>query len=152
MGFNKIILEGRLAKEIELKYSASGVAMAKSTIAVSKKFTSNGETKEKTLFVTIQFWKRSAEIFSQFCRKGSRILIEGELENNDYIDAQGVKKYGYLVNVSSMQMLDSKSDNTEPQSNVQAQKHTDYQPKQQAPRSMPNTFPEIDINEDEIPF
>ena len=54
--------------------------MAKGSIAVGKKFTKDGEQKEKTLFVNLQFWGRSAEIFNQYCRKGSRILVEGELD------------------------------------------------------------------------
>ena len=130
MGFNKIILEGRLTKDVILNYSQSGMAMAKGSIAVSKKFTSNGEKKEKTLFVNLQFWQRSAEIFNQYCRKGSHILIEGELENVNWVDKQGVKKYDFIVNVSSMQMLDSKSDSApsqQPSSQPQENGQQSYQ-------------------------
>ena len=151
MGFNRVILEGRLAKDIEIRYSSTGVAMAKSTIAVSKKFSSNGEQKEKTLFVTIQLWKRSAEIFNQYCRKGGHILVEGELENNDYVDGQGIKKFGYVVNVSSLQMLDTKNNQQQPAQ----QNHLDYQPQQKMQQrqvSERSLVPEIEIDEDEIPF
>lgn len=147
MAFNKIILEGRLTKDVEIRYTSTGLAMSKSDIVVSKKFTSNGETKEKTLFVTIQFWKRSAEIFNQFCRKGSRVLVEGELENNDYTGSDGIKRYGYIVNVISMQMLDSKNDNQ----SYSQDNHNVNEPKQnQEPEY--NNVPVIDIDEDEIPF
>ena len=160
MGFNRIILEGRLTKDVELRYSQSGVAMAKGSIAVGKKFTSNGETKEKTLFVNLQFWKRSAEIFNQYCRKGSRILVEGELENSNWEDNNGNKRYDFIVNVTSLQMLDSKGDNQEqPQSQQQPQSQAQQYPQgynQQVPtthETVPkNSVPSIDIDEDSIPF
>ena len=154
--FNKIILEGWLTRDVEMRYSASGVAMAKSTIAVNKKFTVNGEKKEKTLFVTIQLWKRSAEIFNQYCRKGSHILVEGELENNDYIDNQGVKKFGYIVNISNLQMLDSKND--VPQQGQQQPQYehenipSDNQQPSQGQQMQNNSVPEIDIDEENLPF
>lgn len=156
MGFNKIILEGRLTKDVELRYSQSGMAMAKGNIAVSKKFTSNGEKKEKTLFVNLQFWQRSAEIFNQYCRKGSHILVEGELENSNWTDNEGKKHYDFIINVSSMQMLDSKPDN---QQNYQQQPQQSYQQPQHSQastqsRQMPSSdsIPNIDVDSDEIPF
>jgi len=173
MGFNRIILEGRLTKDVELRYSNSGIAMAKGSIAVGKKFTSNGEKKEKTLFVNLQFWQRSAEIFNQYCRKGSHILVEGELENANWTDNQGNKKYDFIVNVSSMQMLDSKSDSTSTDKNnyQQPQQPQQYQPKNDGTTTQPTPtyeaqqgdgsykavpppqqVPAIDISEDEIIF
>ena len=150
--FNKIILVGNLTRDIELRYTQSGSAIAKTAIATSRKFTRNGEKVEETLFVDITFFGRSAEVANQYLSKGSKILVEGRLTFEQWVDQNGQKRSKHSATVETMQMLDSKSDNTEPQSNAQTQKHTDYQPKQQAQRSMPNTLPEIDINEDEIPF
>lgn len=159
MSFNRIILEGRLTKDVEIRYSPAGVSMARSTIAVSKKFTVNGDKKEKTLFVNIQLWKRSAEVFNQYCQKGSHILIEGELENNDYVDNQGNKKFGFVVNVSNLQMLDGKNDNTAPQqqqhqqSSYTAPQNSDAnRPEYSAPKRQEYIPPDNSIDEDEIPF
>ena len=150
--FNKIILVGNLTRDIELRYSQTGMGIAKSAIATSRKFSTNGEKKEEVCFVDITFFGRSAEVANQYLRKGSKILVEGRLTFEQWVDQNGQKRSKHSVTVETMQMLDSKSDNTDPQSNVQTQKHTDYQPKQQAQRSMPNTLPEIDIDEDSIPF
>jgi len=79
--------------------------MASGNIAASKKFTSNGEKKEQTLFVNIKFFGRSAEVFNQYCKKGSHILIDGELANNNWTDQNGNKRYDFEVHVSTMQML-----------------------------------------------
>ena len=150
--FNKIILVGNLTRDIELRYTQSGSAIAKTAIATSRKFSTNGEKKEEVCFVDITFFGRSGEVANQYLRSGSKILVEGRLTFEQWVDKDGQKRSKHSVVAETMQMLDSKSDNTEPQSNAQTQKHTDYQPKQQAQRSMPNTLPQIDIDEDSIPF
>ena len=62
--FNKIILVGNLTRDIELIYSQSGTGIAKTAIATSRKFTSNGEKKEEVCFVDITFFGRSAELLT----------------------------------------------------------------------------------------
>jgi len=158
--FNKIILAGNLTRDIELRYSQSGAAIGKTAIATSRKFTSNGEKKEEVCFVDITFFGRSAEVANQYLRKGSKILVEGRLNFEQWQDQQGQKRSKHSVIVESMNMLDSKSDNqpNKVQTNYQQpqQSHTSYQPQnmQQPQRQAlsQQSIPEIDINEEEIPF
>jgi len=132
--FNKIILVGNLTRDIELKYSQSGTGIAKSAIATSRKFTSNGEKKEEVCFVDITFFGRSAEVANQYLRKGSKILVEGRLNFEQWVDQNGQKRSKHSVIVETMQMLDSKGDNQ--QSNVQSnqQQPNQYQQPQQRPQ------------------
>ncbi len=109
--FNKIILVGNLTRDIELRYSQSGMGIAKTAIATSRKFTSNGEKKEEVCFVDITFFGRSAEVANQYLRKGSKILVEGRLSFEQWVDQNGQKRSKHSVIVETMQMLDSKSDN-----------------------------------------
>ena len=109
--FNKIILVGNLTRDIELRYSQGGSAIAKSAIATSRKFTSNGEKKEEVCFVDITFFGRSGEIANQYLRKGSKILVEGRLQFEQWTDQNGQKRSKHSVIVESMQMLDSKGSN-----------------------------------------
>jgi single-strand DNA-binding protein len=174
--FNKVILVGNLTRDIELRYSQSGMGIAKTAIATSRKFTSNGEKKEEVCFIDITFFGRSAEIANQYLRKGSKILVEGRLNFEQWVDQNGGKRSKHSVTVENMQMLDSRSDaqnmgapmgqggyNAPAQQNEgygQQQSQGGYgQPQQQQQQyqkpqtSMPeNTIPEIDIDEDEIPF
>jgi len=184
--FNKIILVGNLTRDIELRYSQGGMGIAKTAIATSRKFTSNGEKKEEVCFVDITFFGRSAEVANQYLRKGSKILVEGRLNFEQWVDQNGQKRSKHSVIVETMQMLDSKGDNQgggynapaqnggynapvqrEPQGYQQPvqQQQQSYQPQQQQnsyntnqaasqSREMPssNSIPEIDIDEDEIPF
>ena len=155
--FNKIILIGNLTRDIELRYSQAGMGIAKTAIATSRKFTSNGEKKEEVCFVDITFFGRSAEVANQYLRKGSKILVEGRLSFEQWVDQNGQKRSKHSVVVETMQMLDSKGDNNQngnyntPQ-NLQVPNQGQHQ--QQPARQMPsaNEIPEIDIDEDIIPF
>lgn len=106
--FNKIILVGNLTRDIELRYSQAGMGIAKTAIATSRKFTANGEKKEEVCFVDITFFGRSAEIANQYLRKGSKILVEGRLNFEQWTDQNGQNRSKHSVIVESMQMLDSK--------------------------------------------
>jgi single-strand DNA-binding protein len=174
--YNKVILVGNLTRDIELRYSQGGMGIANTAIATSRKFTSNGEKKEEVCFVDITFFARSAEIANQYLRKGSKILVEGRLNFDQWVDQNGQKRSKHSVVVETMQMLDSKGDNQSAGSNYQApqgdaqqgqpQQQQSYQKpsyqQQQQPQSyqkpaatqMPssNQVPVIDIDEDEIPF
>lgn len=180
--YNKIILVGNLTRDIELKYSASGSAIASTAIATSRKFTQNGERKEEVCFVYLTFFGKSGEVANQYLRKGSKLLVEGRLKFDQWVSQDGTKQSKHSVLVDTMQMMDSKPDagvqNQAPQQNEpqqrqegqtnsqgyksdgssygnqqQAQQHTAYQPHaQQQKQSMPDQLPQIDIDEDEIPF
>lgn len=110
--FNKIILVGNLTRDIELRYSQGGMGIAKTAIATSRKFTSNGEKKEEVCFVDITFFGRSSEVANQYLRKGSKILVDGRLNFEQWVDQNGQKRSKHSVVVESMQMLDSKGDTT----------------------------------------
>jgi single-strand DNA-binding protein len=164
--YNKVILVGNLTRDIELRYTQGGMAVASSALATSRKFTVNGEKKEEVCFVDITFFARSAEVANQYLRKGSKILVEGRLNFEQWNDQNGQKRSKHSVVVETMQMLDSKGESSssgeypseqmqqnyqQPQSYKQpaAQKQT-YGQNRQMPNN--NSIPEIDIDEDEIPF
>lgn len=167
--YNKVILAGNLTRDIELRYSQAGLGIAKTAIATSRRFTANGEKKEEVMFIDITFFGRSAEVANQYLRKGSKILVEGRLQFEQWVDQNGGKRSKHSVAVETMQMLDSKGDGQQgsDQGGYNApQQQGDYgQPQQQkvqssynapqyqAPRqNMPADLPSIDIDEDEIPF
>lgn len=110
--YNKIILEGHLTRDIEIKYSQSGSAIANTAIAVSRKWTdNNNQPKEEVMFVDLTFFGRTGEIANQFLRKGSHVLIDGRLQLDQWTDQQsGQKRQKHSVTVETMQMLDPKPD------------------------------------------
>lgn len=168
--YNKVILVGNLTRDVELRYSQNGSAIAKTAIATSRRFTMNGEKKEETCFVDITFFGRSGEIANQYLRKGSKILVEGRLQFEQWVDQQsGQKRSKHSVIVETMQMLDSRGESGSQGGYGEMDAGNSYgggydapQPKtynqtpsysKPSPAKMPeNNLPEIDINEDEIPF
>ena len=154
--FNKVVMVGNLTRDIELRYAQSGSAIANTAIATTRKFTQNGEKKEEVCFIDITFFGRSAEVANQYLRKGSKILVEGRLNFDQWQAQDGSKRSKHSVIVETMQMLDSKSDGQQKQApQPQQQQHTDYQPQQyQAPHNqqMPPQPQLIDDDIDSIPF
>ena len=120
--FNKIILVGNLTKEIELKHTQSGTTIANTSLAASRKFTSNGEKKEEVCFIGITFFGRLAETASQYLRKGSKVLIEGRLNFDQWYDQNGEKRSKHSIVVETMQMLDCKKDSSENNQNENQQR------------------------------
>ena len=114
--YNKVVLVGNLTRDIELRYSQAGMGIAKTAIATSRKFTSNGEKKEEVCFVDITFFGRSAEVANQYLRKGSKILVEGRLNFEQWVDQNNQKRSKHSVIVETMQMLDSRADSQNSQS------------------------------------
>jgi single-strand DNA-binding protein len=141
--YNKVIMVGNLTRDIELNYTQGGTAIAKTAIATSRKYTSNGEKREEVCFVDITFFGRSGEVANQYLRKGSKILVEGRLNFDQWTDNNGQKRSKHSVSVETMQMLDSRSDNQSggnsyqaPQNNQAQQPQNSYQaPAQQQAQS-----------------
>ncbi len=164
--YNKIILAGNLTRDIEIRYTQSGSAIGNTGIATSRKFKSaTGEQKEEVLFVDLTFFGRTAEIANQYLRKGSKVLVDGRLKLDQWTAQDGSKRSKHSVTVESLQMLGSKDEAAPMGGNGYSQQGgSDYsapaqnnysQPAQSAPKSAPqptSNIPEIDINEDEIPF
>lgn len=112
--YNKVIMVGNLTRDIEIRFTQGGLAVANTALATSRKFKSpTGEQKEETCFVDITFFARSAEIANQYLRKGSKILIEGRLNFEQWSDQNGAKRSKHTIVVESMQMLDSKNSSVE---------------------------------------
>ena len=164
--YNKIILAGNLTRDVEVRYTQGGSAIGNTAIATSRKFKSaTGEQKEEVLFVDITFFGRTAEIANQYLRKGSKVLVDGRLKLDQWTAQDGSKRSKHSVTVENLQMLGSKDDaqggnyNSAPAGDTYAQPaQSSYStPSQPAPQAAPQeaaptNIPEIDINEDEIPF
>lgn len=103
--FNKVVLVGNLTRDIELRYLPNGSALGKTGIAVTRRYNANGEKKEETCFIDLDFWGKTAEIANQYLRKGSKILIEGRLRFDQWQDQNGQSRSKHSIYVETMEML-----------------------------------------------
>ena len=111
--YNKVFLIGNLTRDPELRYTPSGIAVARMAIAVNriKKADSNGEQGQDVDFINLIAWRRLAEICGEFLKKGAPIAVEGRLQIRAY-EKNGEKKSMTEVIIDNMQMLGKKEAGT----------------------------------------
>ena len=107
---NKVIISGNLVRDPDTRILENGNHLAKMSIANNQRYRDkNGEWQEKTCYVNIIAWRKTAELVSEFCRKGSPVLIEGELVFNSWEDRGGNKRNQLEVNARRIQFLERRS-------------------------------------------
>ena len=157
--FNKVILIGNLTRDVELRYSSAGLAIASTAIAVTRRFSgANGEKQEETCFVDITFFGKYAEVANQYLHKGSKVMIEGRLKLDSWQDKNtGQSRQKHSVIVEGMEMLDSKNDASKNQGYNQNGGYQQNQPSNggynrtnfnKKPEFQQEALPEIDIDAD----
>ena len=109
-GVNKVILVGNLGRDPEMKYTASGAAIANITVATSESWNDkqSGERVEKTEWHRVVAFQRLAEIMGEYLKKGSQVYIEGKLQTRKWQDQNGQDRYTTEVVANDMQMLGSR--------------------------------------------
>jgi single-strand DNA-binding protein len=106
----KIILGGRITTDIELRTTPSGVSIVSFSIAVNRRGTVKQGEEQKSDFFSCVAWRGTAEFITQYFRKGSAICVFGTIENNNWVDNNGMTHYGSRVTVDEAYFVDSKAD------------------------------------------
>ena len=106
---NKVILVGRLGRDPEMKYTASGTPFCRFSIATDDAWTDkgSGERQERTEWHNIVVWDRLAEICNQYLAKGRLVYIEGSLQTREWDDQDGNKRKTTEVRARDMVLLGS---------------------------------------------
>lgn len=105
MSLNTITVMGRITKDIELRRTNNGTAVASFTVAVDRDF-----DKGNTDFIECVAWKNTAEFAAKYFRKGSKAVILGQLQMRDWEDKNGNKRRNAEIVVGSMYFADSKKE------------------------------------------
>lgn len=111
--FNKVILLGNLTRDIEVRFSQSGLAIGKFGMAVNRQSTTkDGEKRETTCFVDLTAFGRQAEVLQQYVGKGSPLFVEGRLEYSTWETQEGNKRNKLEVIVENFQFVGGRGENT----------------------------------------
>jgi single-strand DNA-binding protein len=102
---NRVILLGRLTKDVELKQTPNGVSVVNFTIAVNRRF-----DKEQADFINCIAWRNTAEFVAKYFSKGSSIAVVGSIQTGSY-EKEGQKVYTTDVNVEEVYFAGSKASN-----------------------------------------
>ena len=104
---NKVILVGNLGKDPEVKYTPSGTAVAKFSLATNERYKDKaGEWQDRTEWHNIVAWQRLAEIVGEYVKKGNKVYIEGRLQTSSWDDKEtGQKKYKTEIIANDLVLL-----------------------------------------------
>jgi single-strand DNA-binding protein len=151
---NKVILIGRLGKDPELKYTPSGVPVAKFSLATDETFKDkSGEQQRRTEWHNIVAWNKLAEICGEYLTKGKQVYIEGSIKSRQWEDQSGNKRTSYDIVARQMTMLGSRSDSEHSSSNhSRASASTGGSHDDGPPSPEPPSSPPSDITDEDIPF
>lgn len=106
---NKVILIGRLTKDVELRYTqTNNTAVASFSLAVNRKFVKTGEERQADFFNIIA-WNKLAENISKYLFKGNQVAISGRLETRSWDDQNGQKRYVTEVIAEEVDFIESKN-------------------------------------------
>ena len=134
---NRIVLTGRIAKDLELKTTNNGTAVLSFSIAVNRRF-KNSEGKYDADFFNCTAWRQTAEFISKHFLKGSMIAIEGTLQNRSYTAQDNSKRTVTEIMVENAEFCGS------------SEKSNEKQEQKPAPAQSKNEFVEVD--DPELPF
>ena len=107
--FNKVMLMGRLTRDPEMRYTPSGMAVAKVGLAVGRRYFNKNtqQTVEESAFIDCEAWGKQAETINQYMRKGRPLFIEGRLKFDTWENQEGQKRSKLSVVIENFQFIDS---------------------------------------------
>lgn len=151
---NNVVLVGRLTKDPDLKYTASGQAVATFSLAVNRNFTNQNGEREAD-FINCVIWRKPAETLANYAHKGTLIGITGRIQTRNYENQQGQRVYVTEVVAENFYLLEKKSSESQSNYNAPEQHSNDFQGNNHANNHANNTPFEgsnLDISDDDLPF
>lgn len=131
---NKVILMGRLTRDVELNKTSNEVAYCKFSVAVNRKFADANGNKQ-TDFINCVAWRNNAEFVNKYFKKGSQMLISGSIQTTSYEANDGTKKQTTEVLIEEIEFVDKKTSDS-----------NNEQPKKASKETLEN------VNDDDLPF
>ncbi len=108
---NKFICIGRLTRDPEFGMTKSNMSYCRITLATSRKYTSNGESKKDTFFISATAWSKKAEFINEYLSKGNLVYVEGPLATNKWEDKDGNARQETYLTINEIQILEGKQFN-----------------------------------------
>ena len=153
---NQVVLVGRLTKDVDLRYTSGGQAVATFNLAVNRNFTNQSGEREAD-FVNCVIWRKPAETLANYAKKGTLIGVVGRIQTRNYENQQGQRVYVTEVVCDNFQLLESKKDNNQNNQQNNQSFHQDSMPGMDKRGFNDNSDPfgnssQIDISSQDLPF
>lgn len=146
---NRVVLTGRLTKDVELRYTQGGTAVGTFNLAVNRRFT-NQQGEREADFVSCVIWRKAAETFANYMHKGSLVGVEGRIQTRNYENQQGNRVYVTEVIVENFSFLENRS-----QSNSNGVSGNSPMSQQTPPSTINDPFTDggsPTVTDDDMPF
>ena len=141
---NRVVLTGRLTRDVDLRYTQGGAAVATFNLSVDRRFTKQQGEREAD-FVSCVIWRKSAENFANFFHKGSLVGIEGRIQTRNYENKQGQRVYVTEVIVENFSFLEAKN-------STGNGSYQNNRPQNNTSDPFANNGKPVDIQDDQLPF
>lgn len=103
---NSVVIAGHLGRDAEVKFTKDGKAWVPFSVAVTEKYKSGNEWKERTVWLSCKWWG-CYENVGEWLTKGRGVVVTGRLDVNSYEDKNGVKRNDVEINVAKCVPVDS---------------------------------------------
>lgn len=109
--YQRIIIVGNVGRDAEMRYTPTGVPVTSFSVAVNRRWNSaSGEQQEKTTWFRVTCWRKLAETAGQYVKKGMKILVEGEVEAQAYVDREGTARGTLELTATNFRFLGSRAE------------------------------------------
>lgn len=155
---NRVVLVGRLTKDVDLKKTQSDTSVASFTVACNRRFSGQNQGQQQADFISCVAWRQTADFLHQYAKKGSLVGVEGRIQTRSYDDASGKRVYVTEVVCDSCQLLESKQSSESRSSSTSSYNQQGYQQAANQGYQPDNSFddfgssPALDISSDDLPF
>ena len=158
---NRVVLVGRLTRDVEVRKTASGLSVATFTVACDRRIArgQDGNNQQSADFISCVAWRQAADFLGSYARKGALVGVEGRIQTRNY-DRDGQKVYITEVVCDTVNLLESKSQSQSRAQNSGYQDNSYQQPYSQPKPSTNDDFVSddfgagigMDISSDDLPF
>lgn len=153
---NAVVLVGRLTKDPELKYTQSGIASCRFTLAANRPF-KNAAGEQEADFINCVAWRKTAENMANFLKKGSLTGVEGRIQTSNFEGKDGNRVFMTEVIADSVQFLEPKNsktgnDSSDQSNSAQQSRQTNTPNQQQNAQNRQDTTPERTYGQADDPF
>ena len=158
---NRVVLVGRLTRDVEVRKTASGLSVATFTVACDRRMArgQDGNNQQSADFISCVAWRQAADFLGSYARKGALVGVEGRIQTRNY-DRDGQKVYVTEIVCDTVNLLESKSQSQSRVQNSGYQDNSYQQPYSQPKPSVNDDFVSddfgagigMDISSDDLPF
>ena len=158
---NRVVLVGRLTRDVEVRKTASGLSVATFTVACDRRMArgQDGNNQQSADFISCVAWRQAADFLGSYAHKGALVGVEGRIQTRNY-DRDGQKVYITEVVCDTVNLLESKSQSQSRAQNSGYQDNSYQQPYSQQKPSVNDDFVSddfgagigMDISSDDLPF